>query len=153
MKKFILGFFVAIMICGIAFSEMSFSDLERLSDADLLSLRDRVELETSKRGLTDGGVLYLGNYVVGEDLKSGSYTFMYSSHGEHEWLDVIVFESETIYNEWEENHHDPKLIVYSESLSNFGEGVHVRLKDGNYLIISGHYKDSVCVRVSSPFAP
>ena len=66
-------FIIIISVFSIPSSIAESISVSELTDEELLLLKDEVETEIASRDLSDLSVLPGGVYIVGEDIKSGSY--------------------------------------------------------------------------------
>lgn len=76
MKKFLRMAVIFIIVVSVFLIPSSMAEsisLSELTDEELLLLKDEVETEIASRELSDLSVLPGGVYIVGEDIKSGSY--------------------------------------------------------------------------------
>lgn len=73
MKK-IFAFALALVILSLnVFACADGTDLQSLSDQELLTLYEEVRTEMSRRGIISARALPAGKYIVGEDILPGTY--------------------------------------------------------------------------------
>ena len=108
MKKIVALVLAVILMCGVALADGV--DLSGMSLEELLVLQKDVSLEVNRRLNNGATPISAGEYVVGKDIKAGTYKIViaeafasyaevaiYSSDGEREWaasskagMDVMV---------------------------------------------------------------
>lgn len=121
-------------------------DISSLSDEDLLDLRSKVEDEISIRGI-GSSVIEEGVYVVGKDIKEGTYVFtgLVNNDYDNEVLATTVF-----YWPTEQDYNDGN----DDSVQEIGLGNQCRLSvaDGGVVRIKYHLCE-VKEADALPFAP
>lgn len=78
MKK-IVALLLALMLCLGSFPALAVVDLNEYDQDQLIALRNRINAELLKRGITKKVVVPVGVYIVGEDIPAGSYSIYTAS--------------------------------------------------------------------------
>lgn len=121
---FLLMVLSAFSFAPAALADGNGPDLASMSLDDLLVLRQNIESEITERLASDNSLIYPGVYLVGKDIKEGTYliTGMFSDdYG----MQVLVYPSESDYENRNYDGYDLKL----------GEYQYVTLKTGMVLQI------------------
>ena len=127
MKKLVVIFAILTMIvCGAYAEEL---DLESMSLDELVTLHRRLDAEIKERtACTDESApFYHGNYVVGQDIKAGTYAFTctYKTEGHYD-MAIYVYENA----EAQENYE--RLNVIGLQVGDTGT---FTVRDGNILSV------------------
>ena len=148
---------VGLVLAGcLTFSSCVFAadiDLSSLSDDELQALKGKVDLEMSNRALGESALLQEGVYVVGKDVKAGSYVFTGLVEGsvpEGDDLEDVVMPAQLFYFKSEDDHSDWNVDAYDYAEP--GNPVRRSFEDGEVFEVS---YQSVMATYSEPlpFAP
>lgn len=136
MKKFVLGFIVAVVLCGAAFSETTSKvDLKAMSDVELVNLKNDVESELALRASGPEGTIYNGTYVVGKDILAGKYEFFFTPKGDsYSNVSVFVFANEQDYAAYG-GLTSTAMPVDLKHTNTAGDSFYLDLKDGQVVYI------------------
>ena len=132
---------ISMLITGLSESNV---DLKSYSDDELMSLRDSISDELINRGVEFDVPFYPGMYVVGKDIRAGSYDIVLSGCG---YGDSIAFYAS---NEDRENYNIMKFDSFDENQ----EGYHLTVEDGMVFDITFMNGGTMRLKSSkSPWAP
>ena len=110
-------------------------DLESMTTDELIELRNQVIQEINSRFSFDESKIYIGEYIVGQDIKAGDYIIVFEKN------ENVVYKSvEGPYGgtvDLYANQEDASRwkSCFSESYY-FGEECYIKLKDGMVMSIS-----------------
>lgn len=121
MKKFLGIFLVLAMFVTPAFAESM--DLSSMSMDELFALRVALNSEISSRLLGETTAIYSGKYVVGEDIKPGTYVL---------YADMPSAKYVTIEITWPDNSHES---VFEQIKIN--ESFYLNLEEDSVLSLDG----------------
>ena len=132
MKRF-LGALLAMML--FAFPVMAESlDLSNMSTDELITLSNQVTSELKARFSSDADTIAEGMYVVGRDIKSGSYEFtctlIRTISSDYSDASIYVFPDETSLGDMDKLVQGAKYLVANDTVG-------LNLVDGMVLYLSG----------------
>lgn len=128
-------------------------DLSAYSDDDLLALKAQVDSELTNRGVGESAVLQEGVYVVGKDVKAGTYVFtglVEMKYDDDMDYQDMAMPTELFYYDSEEHYADDYKAGYD--YVNPGNPIRKTFEDGQvfevyYQSVMATYEDAL------PFAP
>lgn len=129
MKKLVL-LIVALLLVSIMVVHAEEIDLSGMSDSEISSLYNSIIQEMLDRGITKSGDLSEGHYIVGQDIRAGSYSF--SSNGGY--TRYFVFKSNELFDIYEELSSVAEVMIEGETVFE-DDPDKVDLKDGQILSV------------------
>ena len=131
MKKIALILTLLLLFSGFSLAEGI--DLKGLSDEELQQLEKNVNVELYDRGLNSQNLIYQGAYVVGQDIKSGTYLI---SSAINRGITYCVFDNASDYELMMRYYTKPgtSMVLPNTDIGSSGSG-RVELKDGNVFFI------------------
>ena len=148
MKK--IAILVAILLCMVpcSIAENADIDFSSMETNDLVELMNDItnELSTRPDWSTDSFIFPNGTYEIGKDLVPGSYEITAiitdASSGQNSFY-ILVYETEE-----ELNAHDATSLI---ELREDGDKAHLRVSEGEYIIVESTAMDGFISRSQSPF--
>lgn len=130
MKKILI---VLLVICTLFTTTVYASsvELESMTTDELIELRNQIVQEINNRLGFDESKIYIGDYVVGEDIKAGDYIIVFEKNDNVERETGGGYIS--LYTNQED--YDRRKSCFSQSYY-FGEECYIKLKDGMVMCIS-----------------
>ena len=143
MKKFavVISILLLVFCYFSAFGEGI--DLDSLNDDELSELYDNVREEMFARGVIIEEDFAFGDYVVGKDIRAGSYTLIFSNVVNRTGAQVYIYKTSV---------KDENGLVFHEFVRNNGN-VSISLEDGMLLSIKQISASMRITNVRSSFAP
>lgn len=131
MKKIALILTLLLLFSGFSLAEGI--DLKSLSDEELQQLEKSVGIELYDRGLNRQNLIYQGAYIVGQDIKSGTYLI---SSVINRGITYCVFDNVSDYELMMQYYAKPgtSMVLPNTDISSSGSG-RIELKDGNVFFI------------------
>ena len=131
MKKLIVGLLVACTLFTTSAYASSISiDVSSMTMEELVSFRDEINQEINSRLGSDESKIYIGDYVVGKDIKPGRYIIIFeenpASTKDEEGGKVLLYKDQDAADDW-----DPFFANYYY----FGQECYVELTDGMVMSI------------------
>lgn len=126
-------------------------DLKAMTDEEISLLIERLQEESSRRGMTKSGELSEGIFVVGEDIAPGMYKF--SNNKEDISAQVLVLPSMEVYDASKlvEPFVFLKTIQFEYDYIKESDWKYYRLEEGNVVIVSrGRVKVESVINTLSP---
>ena len=130
MKNLVL-LILALLLVSIMAVHAEGIDLSGMSDEEIIQLYEMVSQEMTDRNLTKSADLQEGDYVIGVDIKQGSYVF--STATDH-YSAYYVFKSQDSYDAYSELQTEDSIGVDPELVFKDGPKK-VDLKDGQILCV------------------
>lgn len=129
MKKLLI---VLLVICTL-FTVTAYAspvDFESMTTDELIDLRDALNAEIANRIGNDDTLIYVGRYVVGEDIRAGRYVINFLSKEDSldtEYGTVVIYYTE----------EDDRSMTMNKDVLYFplGEEGYIELSDGNVVYI------------------
>lgn len=129
MKKLIAGLLIACTLFTTS-AYASSVDVKSMTMDELVGLRDEIDQEINSRLGFDENKIYIGEYVVGKDIKPGRYIIVFegnpASTKDEEGGKVLLYENQEAADDWEPFFYD---FYY------FGQECYVELTDGMVMSI------------------
>lgn len=129
MKKIALILTLLLLFSGFSLAEGI--DILNLSDEELTGLQQRVANELYNRGIDRQNLIYYGTYVVGKDIKAGTYIVSSVNNGRFHYCLFDSLDDYDVFMKYKEK------FAYSMVLPNYsidaGGSGRMELKDGNVL--------------------
>lgn len=129
MKKLVL--LITMLLVSVIVVHAEGVDLKAMSDGEISNLYDSVIQEMLDRGITKSGDLPEGHYVVGQDIRAGSYTFSTVADG---YTRYYVFKDSELFKIYEELSSVAQLMIEGETVFS-DDPDKVDLKDGQVLSV------------------
>lgn len=139
MKRLALFMVLVFGLSGVSLAENL--DFSNMSTDELLEMRENIDSEIGSRVYDDVSIIYPGTYIVGRDLKAGSYLLTYMQDvGEYSYAEFGVFDTEDNYKEvydYNSTNNFREYSIYYGYLTDPGEQGYIDLKDDYILYIAG----------------
>lgn len=129
MKKIIVLIIAILFTLSVAANAEAI-DLSGMSDSEISNLYELILQEMLDRGITRTGDLAEGNYVVGQDIRAGSYNF--TSNGSY--ARYFVFKDTDLFGIYEELSTYSEIYLEGKTVFD-DEPDKVDLKDGQILSV------------------
>lgn len=130
MKKILI---TLLVICTLFTTTVYASpvDLESMTTDELIELRNQIVQEINNRLGFDESKIYIGDYVVGEDIKAGDYIIVFNKNENVERdIDggkVFLYANKDDFSSWKSSFHQ---FYY------FGQECYIKLQDGMVISIA-----------------
>lgn len=129
MRK-IVPLIIALLLVSIVTANADGIDLSGMSDSEITRLYESVLQEMLDRGITKNGDLAEGNYVVGQDIRAGSYNFTSIDS----YARYFVFKDMDLFGIYEELSSVSEIYLEGKTVFD-DEPDKVDLKDGQVLSV------------------
>lgn len=124
MKKLVAVLMICLMMTAFGLAE---SNYKNLNDEELLELRDSITDELFERGVEFETDFYAGVYVVGKDIRAGTYDILFDEVDKWGCVFINIYETEEAYES-----RDRKL---HEIINELTKGYRVELNEGMVFVI------------------
>ena len=138
LNRQLLAFAASLLLAFPVFATDLGIDVTTLTDSDLLYLYELVDNELGARLMSPDTSLYSGLYLVGEDVKEGSYLF---TGFDSDYSEVLIFSDLDAYENFEASGFK-SCLTYNKVL--YGDTCTVNITEGQYLWIAkgkGRFED------------
>lgn len=127
MKKVLVIILVFMIFTSVSFADGI--DLSTMTTEELISLHEELDAVLEDRFVCKLDTIYTGNYIVGKDIKEGSYLFSCTKVGKANFWILTTYESKEEYENLNSLAHQ-NLRIGDQCQINLTEGLVLEIGDG-----------------------